>query len=43
MSNVRPGAVIMHAVRFDEIGAFDVDSAMSCVPLRMRYTMAPCG
>ncbi|MGC2130603.1 MAG: hypothetical protein WA629_10935 [Candidatus Aquilonibacter sp.] len=33
-----PGAVIMHAFGFDDRGAFNMDSAMSCVPLRVRYT-----
>ncbi|HTX56129.1 MAG TPA: hypothetical protein VMD47_03410 [Candidatus Acidoferrales bacterium] len=32
-----PGAVIMHAFSFDDMGVFNVDSAMSCVPLRVRY------
>ncbi len=32
-----PGAVIMHAFTFDGISAFNMDSAMSCVPLRVRY------
>jgi len=32
-----PGSVIMHAFTFNGMGAFNVDSAMSCVPLRVRY------
>ncbi|MGA7569839.1 MAG: hypothetical protein WBG27_00460 [Candidatus Aquilonibacter sp.] len=32
-----PGAVIMHAFSFDDKGAFNMDSAMSCIPLRVRY------
>ena len=32
-----PGAVIMHAFSFDDMGAFKMDSAMSCLPLRVRY------
>ncbi len=32
-----PGAVIMHAFTFDDMDSFNMDSAMSCVPLRVRY------
>jgi hypothetical protein len=33
-----PRAVIMHAFSFDGASAFNMDSAMSCVPLRVRYS-----
>ncbi len=33
-----PGAVIMHAFSFDDMGRFNMDSAMSCVPLRVSYS-----
>ncbi|HTC31589.1 MAG TPA: hypothetical protein VK702_12760 [Candidatus Acidoferrum sp.] len=32
-----PGSVIMHAFTFDGVSVFNADSAMSCVPLRVRY------